>query len=131
MAFRSLYLMVGRFVMPDDWLGASVAGLYIDDLYFLTGVGVLWYLVGRSLDRRRARPAFKAPTATGLIARLLMLAVAGYLLVLGLGWAWNPHFDNPSLVVVPMLTWSLILMFLAARWLVTAFRSVYRAPGSP
>jgi hypothetical protein len=130
MAFRVLGLNLGRLGIPNDWVIASIAGLYMDDLFFLTGVGVLWYLVGRSLDRRPARPAFKAPTATGLIARLLMLAVAGYLLVLGLGWARNPHFDNPSLVVVPMLTWSLILMFLSARWLVTAFRSVYRASGS-
>jgi len=48
---RMLYRMFLERLWPgvDLW---NVAGFGIDDLIFLAGVAILWYLVGRSLDRR-------------------------------------------------------------------------------
>ena len=48
---RMLYRMFLERLWPagDLW---NVAGFGVDDVLFLAGVATLWYLVGRSLDRR-------------------------------------------------------------------------------
>jgi amino acid transporter len=35
-----------------DWSAPRICGFYFDEIFFLPGVAVVWYLVGRALDRR-------------------------------------------------------------------------------
>jgi hypothetical protein len=57
---------------------------YVGRGFFLIGVGLVWYLVGRALDWRGAKPAIEPRLITVLAAQSLVL-VAGVLL-LSIAW---------------------------------------------
>jgi hypothetical protein len=112
---------------------------FIGRSLFLTSVGVVWYLVGRALDRRGAKPAREPRVVTVLAAQSLLL-VAGILLLL---IAWRDvsypetSFRGAFLDVVrtvgatPVLgligtfltlAWSVSLIFLSCRTFVRLIR---------
>ena len=127
MVSRGLGLLCGRWGLPC--LTGPIAGFYTDDLFFLAGVVVVWYLVGRALDQRRTSQTVReVGRAMTLIACSLLLALGGLLLLLGLDYLRNPRFNSPNypVVAVPMLMWSPSLIFLSGRGLVRAIRHALR-----
>jgi hypothetical protein len=66
------------------WQGHPVWGVGVEDVFYLAGVVVLWYLAGRTLDRRRFRIKTSASrTATGRVWFNLLLVFWGTLLFVG------------------------------------------------
>lgn len=57
-----------------DWLPRSMFGFYVDDLFFLAGVIIVWYLVGRALDRTRALRT-TGGSRIALVIDILLLAL--------------------------------------------------------
>jgi len=59
------------------WVSRPMLGLYGGDVFFLVGVIVVWFLVGRALDRRRAaRTLGKSGVALELVKHSLLLALS-------------------------------------------------------
>lgn len=131
--FRGLILL-----LPQNVQNRSILGLMTGDLFFLTGVAIVWYAIGRMLDRRRSQA-----TSTGLhettgemLFNTLLAAWGGFLFVGGL---WSIRESIPpvgfrfglrtiglqqtlalgSLVIV----WSLILLIFAGLKLARGVRS--------
>src|ERR1035438_5642080 len=130
MLFRALGLLLASCGPTFPWLTQPILGFYTDDLFFLAGVVVVWYLVGRALDQRRTSQTVRERgRAMALIACSLLLTSGGLLLLLGLDYLRNPRFNNPNslVVAVPVLVWSASLIFLSGRGLVRAIRQIGRA----
>jgi biotin transporter BioY len=124
---RGLGLLFGRWGPP--YLTGPTAGFYTDDLFFLAGVVVVWYFVGRAWDQRRTpQTVGKRGTVKALIACALLVALGGLLFLLGMDYLRNPRFNNPDYpaVAVPVLMWSVSLIFLSGRRLVRAIRHAIR-----
>jgi hypothetical protein len=126
MLFRGLGLLLGSWESTFPWMTRSVGGFYTDDLFFLAGVVVVWCSVGRGLDQRRTRQTTgERGTVTALTAYTLQLVLWGLLFILGLDYLRNPPFNNPDypVVAIPILAWSVGLIFLSGRRLVRAIRA--------
>jgi hypothetical protein len=126
MLFRGLGLLLGSCEPAFPWRSQSVFGFYIDDIFFMAGVIVVWYFVGRALDQRRTRQATgECGTLTALTACTLQLVLWGLLFILGLDYLRNPPFNNPDypVVAIPILMWSVGLIFLSGRRFVGAVRA--------
>jgi hypothetical protein len=108
-----------------QWLPRSILGYGIDDLFFLGGVILLWYIAGGALDRRRSR-------ATGRIGIVTALVIYPTLLLLGATLASSKLYDlgpgritdlDPPLGAFLGLMWSIALIVIAGLGLAMAFRS--------
>jgi hypothetical protein len=119
---------------PFDSGPRSMLGFDRDDLFFLVGVIVAWYLVGRALDHRRSSSiAARKRIANALIAYPLLLALGVLLLFLGMHDVQNPGYENldPPFGAWLTLMWSASLIFLSGRGLVRAIREHRRTRPQP
>jgi hypothetical protein len=110
-----------------DFLPRSVLGFDTDDLFFLLGVVVVWYFVGRAVDQRQfSRTAGKRRIMAPLTACPLLLALGGLLFHWGQQNLKNPY-DNPDppFGAVLMLAWAVSLIFFSGRWLVRTIRGMF------
>ncbi len=110
------------------WLPRSILGFDTDDLFFMAGVIVLWYLVGHALDRRGvSATAGRRRTASCLLAYLLLLALGGVLLYGGLHLLRHKSSDNPNDPVraVLVLIWSVGLLCVSGRGFAKAIRRAF------
>jgi hypothetical protein len=97
-----------------------IFGFGVDDLFYLVGVLILWYLVGRKLDRRRIgiAAAESRTTTTKILFALPMMALGMYLFVLTIvsfhkefSFAREYYIRLYGLAVCSLfLLWSLILI---------------------
>jgi hypothetical protein len=114
--------LIFRFLNPIRW-GSSFAwvpratlGFDTDDIFFLVGVIVVWYLTGRALDQRQ-QPWRTAEGNRTSVRKILLysilLAAGGALLVLGLQELGAHRANNPASSVegILTLTWSIALIF--------------------
>jgi hypothetical protein len=124
-----------RALNPIGWgptferLPRSIVGVDTDDLFFLAGVIVVWYIAGRALDQRRtSKTAGRSGILTTSIVYPLLLVLGGVLLFGGLYDLEHPSSNNPDHPVRGLLTlmWSVSLIFLSGRGLVRAIRHAFR-----
>jgi hypothetical protein len=123
--FRGVDVLIDRWDSAPDWGTQPVFGFYRDDLFFLLGVIVVWYLVGRALDRRRiSKPAVSRRLVTVLPGHLVLLATGCLLFYMGVGGLTISRYNNPNypLCGVLYLIWSVILVLLSGRGLVQTLR---------
>ncbi len=112
--------------MAPSWLPHSVFGFDTGDLFFLAGVIVVWYLVGRALDQRRAfKAAGRRQVVTAWIVYPLLLTLGGFLLFAGLQDFRLPQFSNlgyrPERAILTLI-WAAGLIFVSGRGLAGAIR---------
>jgi len=110
---------------PAFWgLPRSILGYDTDDCFFLMGVIVVWYLVGRALDHRRTSEVARRPRlVVVLTAYPFLLALGGLLFVLGVAGFQEPQFSNfghrPEREILTLM-WSVSLIFFSVRGIVKA-----------
>jgi len=97
-------------------------GLAVDEWFFLVGVAVLWYLIGRWFDRRRTpeSPPRSANFVTiELLLNLFIVALGGYLLLetIRRPEQWGTSVGRIAQGLL-FLVWSVILIFVPGRKLV-------------
>jgi hypothetical protein len=117
-----------RFFNPIGWgqrfdrIPRWIFGFDTDDLFFLAGVIVVWYLVARALDRRRALRPTRARKIAPVVDTLL-LSLGVILFFAGLQEMMYPRYNNPKDALGAFLTlmWSITLIFLSSRRLVRRF----------
>lgn len=114
----------------------SVVGFNLGEILFFLGVVVLWYFIGRAIERHWLS---KSPNHKGLtildFCALLSLMVWGLVLFatdiwflryvshLEGGWTLNSFVDFPRVAVMSLaLIWSMLLVVLPARTLSHALR---------
>jgi hypothetical protein len=98
----------------------------IGDIFILVGVILVWYLVGRAIDRKRVpRPEVKSRTATVFVWYTFLLGTGGLLTLIGLLDFQQPNFDNlshrPYRGILTLL-WAVSLIFVASKGLARAIR---------
>jgi len=108
------------------WVSRPMLGLYGGDVFFLAGVIVVWFLVGRALDRRRtARALGKSRVIIELAKHSFLLAVGAFLLLGGILDFSFPYFSNmgysPERALLTLI-WSVSLLFISCRGFVRAIR---------
>ena len=115
----------GRWGPTFAWWPGSIIGVDMDDVFFLAGVIVVWYVVGRALDQRRTSvsAARRLGMVTTLIVQVLLLALGALLLVGGLWdlrhWQFGVVGQPPWRAVITLM-WSAGLILLSGRGLVRA-----------
>lgn len=124
----SLFAVILNDVGPSPtwpWLPQSIFGFATFDCFLLMQVIVLWYLVGRALDKRRIpKTSGKSGWATSLIAYPLLLVFGGCLFIEGLLFFALIH-RGCSFGRVPIILawiWSSTLIFISVRGLSRAIR---------
>jgi hypothetical protein len=99
----------------------------ISDIFILVGVILVWFLVGRSIDRQRGpNPEVKSRTATALLWYTFLFATGGLLFFVGLLDFQQPNFDNLSHRLyrgILTLLWAVSLIFIASKGLTRTIRS--------
>ena len=122
-----LFRILDPFTWGVEWhhIPRSILGFDTGDIPFLVGVIVVWYLVGRALDKRRiiSGTAVKSRIAVALVACFLLL-LGGFLFSVGLHDLGPGRPNNPSPPVGAVLTlvWSVALIFFSGRGLVSLVR---------
>jgi len=112
---------------------ATIFGLATDDLVFLAGTFLVWYLFGRTIDQRGAPgPSGAARRTITLAVHVFLLAVGGLLGYIGLFLFEHPAIDSFILEPRPYrgiltLLWAASLIFFSGRALMTAARRFLRA----
>jgi len=106
----------------------SFSGFAIDDVLFLFGVVILWYLVGLAIDRHRAqRQRERAHNALRIFIDLLLIGLAMVLLLVSFTPILAPKgLTNPTgarIAAILWLTWSLLLFLVPGINLTRMFRS--------
>src|SRR5262249_29417324 len=96
----------------------EVLGFYSDDFFFLLGVAITWALAGRRLDRRNF-PQGKGKKATAVALAISVLLVGMAVLLFFLAKHDFVYRVNPAPNIAPFLalTWSISLIYVAARQL--------------
>jgi hypothetical protein len=110
-----------------DWIPRSILGFDTDDLFFLVGVIVVWYLAGRALDHLwTPRTAKRGSMAIVFVKCSLLLAAGVILFFFGLQQLGPhpPNYPAPTVGAVLTLMWSVALIFLSGKGLVRAIRGV-------
>jgi hypothetical protein len=100
----------------------EISGLGWDDVFFLVGVIIVWYLAGRALDERGAtRPAEKPRWRAVIGAQVLLLMVGGILFFFAI--------NDPTVRVshlpdraIPTLFWAAGLIFFPIKKLLRTIR---------
>src|SRR5579883_2189764 len=113
------------------WLPRYLFGFDTDDLFLLAGVVILWYLVGRAVDRRRRPTRTEKESVTSVIRYVLFVALAGLLLLLGVHDLRHPGYNNLHLPIGAFLTlaWSGVLLFISSRGFLRVFHDGLREHG--
>jgi Na+/H+ antiporter NhaD/arsenite permease-like protein len=99
------------------------------ELLFLSGVVVVWYFVGRALDRyaKRQVPTRKRVSAAKALLDLTLMVLGMLLLLVGITPIFDKRgFTNPTgatVAAVFWLIWFLVLFFLPGADLVRGFRT--------
>ena len=89
-----------------DFLPRSIGGRDTRDLFLLVGIAVVWYLVGRAIDRRLSRDRKTGRSARPRrLSQVLLLAMGIYLLLIAVNELLYPRFGGPYLAI-PTLVWS-------------------------
>jgi hypothetical protein len=112
-----------------DWIPRSVIGFDTDDIFFLFGVIIVWYIAGRALDQRgTSTTAERSGIAVVLVPGILLLALGVLLSLVGLHdlGPSRPNNPGPPIGAVLTLMWSVTLICLSGRRLVQAIRPVPR-----
>jgi hypothetical protein len=127
--FGVLDTVLWRYWPASGWQGWSVLHLYPGDVFFLAGVVVVWYLVGRGLDRRRfSETPPKHRAAVAVAGNLLLLALGGLLFFKGLADLAQQRLGYLEHVGgLLTLAWSVSLIFLSGRGLAVTVRRAFRA----
>ena len=135
---RVIWRGVNAPAFPVGWLAEllpmyRILGFGVDDLFYLAGVFVLWYLVGRRLDRCRIEtpPADPRTTSGKIPFHLLIMALGMCLLFLSLlefhreiSFARDYFIRFYDLAVCTLfLLWSLILLIFSGVSLTRGIRS--------
>jgi hypothetical protein len=118
-----------QFDWSPDWIPRSLLGFYINDFCFLTGVILVWYLVGRVLDQGYMSPPFKSSGVAGALVGYVLLLTAGIVLLLsGVEIFQRPQYNNPNyiLMVLLMWLWSALLGAVACAGLIKRLRLMIR-----
>jgi hypothetical protein len=100
-----------------NWFSApSVLGYGLEEVFYFLGVGILWFLIGRKLDKQASgQPHVKEQRALPRVFANLFLVFLGVaLLVEGVSglrnpWKWGNYAGN-VVESVFFLAWSLILV---------------------
>jgi hypothetical protein len=107
-----------------DWVPRSVLDFDVDRVFFVVGVAVVWYLVGRGLDQRGiSKTAGRHGVATAFIVYPLLLVLGVLLLYGGLRDLMNPITPYAPVGASLMLIWSAVLILLSGRGLARAIAS--------
>jgi hypothetical protein len=101
--------------------------LYTSDFRFLGWVAVIWYLVGRALDRQISQGTSKRAAGTYVILwNVFLLVLGACLFLLALSpLHWPTRYNNPTgNIVLGMLflAWSLTLVAYSVRYLIQKAR---------
>jgi len=120
-----------RFLDPTGWgenfdfLPRKIFGFGTDDLFFLAGVILVWCLVGRAMDQKRALRTTRG--SIGPAIDILLLTVGFILLFGGRQEMMYPRNDNPKYIVSAILTliWSFVLIFLSGRALMRRLSKLF------
>jgi hypothetical protein len=119
-----LFRILDPFTWGVEWhdVPRSILGFDTGDIPFLVGVIVVWYLVGRTLDKRRliSGTAVRSRIAVALVACFLLL-LGGFLFSAGLHdfGPGRPNNPGPPFGAILTLVWSITLIFLSGRELLT------------
>ena len=106
------------------WRTRVIYGFSLEDIFFLAGVIVVWWLVGRAIDRR-AFPKPESRSRTALTWHALLLALGGLLFYASLNDYMYPiFFSIPRLSYRGILTfvWACSLIYISGRGLARAIR---------
>lgn len=109
-------------------LESSIFGFSVAELSFLVGVIVLWFLVGRTIDRYRAFGVQQQWSKTGIsvVVRVFMIILGACFFVAAVQ-SFNDfgRYNNPTgnrVQATLFLVWSLVLTILSGSKLVNLFR---------
>jgi hypothetical protein len=95
---------------------------------FLLSVIVIWYVVGRALDRQRAtRQISDHRAGTVLVVHLLLLGAGGVLFFSGMDELRNPPGNPNPVGALLSLAWSVGLILISGRALFRAIRGGHQA----
>ena len=131
-----LVKFVGMLVVVLTNRPMSIHTWGIEDVWFLGGVVIVWYLIGRTLDRFRSLGGPQEPrklSSGEIIVNLLLFLLGSYFFYLAIDaflvfGKWNNPKGNITEGVL-FLAWSLTLILLPATKLLNAIRAS-RAGGS-
>jgi hypothetical protein len=94
----------------------SVSGYGLEEVFFFLGVGILWFLIGRELDKEASglHHEEKQRTVPRVFANLFSALLGVALLIEGISglrtpWKWGNYVGN-IVESVLFLVWSLILL---------------------
>ena len=109
----------------------SIFGVEFETIFFFCGVGVVWFLVGRSLDGRILRSRSVLKSTAHVFFDSLLLIVAAVLLLAAMGPFYGMDMNNPTGSAIQSaltIVWSLWLSFVGSRGLWTSLhkRSSFR-----
>lgn len=125
---------LGAYLLPLERLDRapiSIFGLGAHELFFLLGVILLWFFVGRAIDHSMLRQGSVGPKRRGWISRSLidvaLMLLANLLLLVGVAPILDRRgFTNPTGAVTAAflwLAWFLVLFFVPGIDLVRGFRA--------
>jgi hypothetical protein len=101
----------------------SIRGVDAGDLFFLLGVIVVWYLVGRALDRKRNLENECGPIRPmAVVAHCFLLVVGGLLLYVGAALLGDVNYRGRPERGILTLLWAVSLLFFSGRALMRSAR---------
>ena len=117
------YYLIGTETKPGLGL-SSILGFYMDDALFLLGVAILWYVVGRALDRRVSAPTeIRRHWVVRVVQSCLSGALGALLLLIAVHDLKNPVTAAARICAVLILGWSAILLLFGGRLLLQLISS--------
>jgi hypothetical protein len=106
------------------WMQQLIFGLGVDYFLFLCGVVLLWYAVGRALDRRRASTLTRRTVRITFVACPLLLLYGAALGASGIVELGRRVKElDPPVGEFLVLIWSAILIFTSGKRIATAIRA--------
>jgi hypothetical protein len=119
------FRVLGKWGPMFDLTGGAILGVGLGDFFFLLGVVVVWYLVGRTLDQRRTSevaPKRHRPAAA-ILGYGFLLTLGGYLFFVGLHDFHDLNYislRHPPALGLGSLAWSVSLILISGRGIVNA-----------
>jgi hypothetical protein len=118
----SLVKLIGMLVVFLTNRPISIHGFGIEDAWFLVGVTLVWYMIGRKLDRLRSvaeSQKLRKLSATEIMVKLLLLLLGGYFFYLAIeAFLVFGKWNNPTGNIAEgflFLAWSVVLILLPAK----------------